>query len=327
MLDYEPTTYLEENVSKSRKLKKAAADTAAAVNDSATTAVEAGQGALEDAIEKASAILHDAQKKVKPIAKEASKRSADFASKRLDAWEPHINSALDKVSPAVDAARDKVSDDLLPKLQQLLHDAAEHPVAQEATRRGEATVQALKGELEPNKPKKKGFFKTLGKIVAFTAIAAGALAAVRHFLTPKDDGWTAHEPSRAYVNNSSFAADGTASTAAQAPTDSEEFETDESGVQVPAEDEVSDPVESTAGENPIVENEEAPTVTDETEASAFGEGSYVGENPPEGYVIKGNERSKKFHVPGGNGYDRTIAEVWFASEEAAEAAGFSKAQR
>ena len=28
-----------------------------------------------------------------------------------------------------------------------------------------------------------------------------------------------------------------------------------------------------------------------------GEGVYVGNEPPEGYVIKGNERSKKYHMP------------------------------
>ena len=45
--------------------------------------------------------------------------------------------------------------------------------------------------------------------------------------------------------------------------------------------------------------------------SPYGEGSYVGAEPPEGYEIKGNERSMKFHVPGTGGYERTNAEVWF----------------
>jgi hypothetical protein len=58
-----------------------------------------------------------------------------------------------------------------------------------------------------------------------------------------------------------------------------------------------------------------------------GEGVYVGDEPPEGYVIKGNERSKKYHVPESGGYGRTIAEVWFNSEEAAQQAGFIRAQR
>jgi hypothetical protein len=35
----------------------------------------------------------------------------------------------------------------------------------------------------------------------------------------------------------------------------------------------------------------------------------------------------KYHVPDAAGYDRTNAEVWFNSEAAAEAAGFTRAQR
>jgi hypothetical protein len=58
-----------------------------------------------------------------------------------------------------------------------------------------------------------------------------------------------------------------------------------------------------------------------------GEGVYVGSDPPEGYTIKGNERSKKYHVPESGGYGRTTAEVWFNSEEAAQRAGFVRAQR
>ena len=43
---------------------------------------------------------------------------------------------------------------------------------------------------------------------------------------------------------------------------------------------------------------------------------------PEGFPVKGNESSKLFHVPGSAFYNRTIAEVWFATTEDAEAAGF-----
>ena len=55
------------------------------------------------------------------------------------------------------------------------------------------------------------------------------------------------------------------------------------------------------------------------------EGSYRGEKPPAGYDIKGNEDSMKFHTPESQWYDQTIAEVWFNSTEAAEAAGFVNA--
>jgi large subunit ribosomal protein L4 len=43
---------------------------------------------------------------------------------------------------------------------------------------------------------------------------------------------------------------------------------------------------------------------------------------PEGYDIKGNADSMLYHLPDTAFYNRTVAEVWFASAEAAEAAGF-----
>ena len=43
---------------------------------------------------------------------------------------------------------------------------------------------------------------------------------------------------------------------------------------------------------------------------------------PEGFEIKGNEDSKKYHVPGSQWYDQTQPEVWFATADDAEAAGF-----
>ena len=58
-----------------------------------------------------------------------------------------------------------------------------------------------------------------------------------------------------------------------------------------------------------------------------GEGVYMGSEPPEGFTIKGNQRSMKYHVPESAGYSRTVAEVWFNSEEAAQQAGFVRAQR
>ena len=51
----------------------------------------------------------------------------------------------------------------------------------------------------------------------------------------------------------------------------------------------------------------------------------VGGGRPAGYDIKGNENSMLFHRPGGRWYDITIAEVWFDTAEAAEAAGFTEA--
>jgi large subunit ribosomal protein L17 len=61
------------------------------------------------------------------------------------------------------------------------------------------------------------------------------------------------------------------------------------------------------------------------EAKDYGEGSFRGTEPPTGFAIKGNEDSMKYHTPESQWYDQTIAEVWFETEAAAEAAGFEKA--
>jgi ribosomal protein L17 len=46
---------------------------------------------------------------------------------------------------------------------------------------------------------------------------------------------------------------------------------------------------------------------------------------PEGYTVKGNEDSMKYHTTESPWYDKTVAEVWFKTAEDAEAAGFAKA--
>jgi len=48
-------------------------------------------------------------------------------------------------------------------------------------------------------------------------------------------------------------------------------------------------------------------------------------NAPKGHEIKGNEDSMKYHLPDGQWYESTVAEVWFDTEESAQAAGFTKA--
>ncbi|USQ77041.1 50S ribosomal protein L17, sunset domain variant [Ornithinimicrobium cryptoxanthini] len=46
---------------------------------------------------------------------------------------------------------------------------------------------------------------------------------------------------------------------------------------------------------------------------------------PDGFTVKGNKDSMKYHVEGSQWYDATEAEVWFRTAEAAEAAGFEPA--
>lgn len=46
---------------------------------------------------------------------------------------------------------------------------------------------------------------------------------------------------------------------------------------------------------------------------------------PEGFAIKGNADSMKYHVPGSRWYANTQAEIWFDTKESAEAAGYAPA--
>lgn len=73
---------------------------------------------------------------------------------------------------------------------------------------------------------------------------------------------------------------------------------------------------------------DAPETTDavETTEAPYGEGSHAAlpdDGQPEGFPVKGNADSMLYHTPESPFYGRTKAEVWFASAEAAEAAGFS----
>ena len=288
-------------------LREAAAETT-------HTAAERGAAALDAAIERLQPLLEQAAEKVGPLADDAKKRAdharvvaAKYAADALDSVQPQLNEALEKVSPAVEKAQKAVQNDLIPRLIELLREAAEHPAvagiledardaADEVESRGRATVAAVKGELElPKKSKGKTFVK-----LAVVAGLLGAVAvAVKTFLGSKDQGWAPHEPSPAYTY-----------TDTPAPKDPEPEPVDD------VDDEADEGDEALDDDSTL----EEPT-------NPFGEGSYVGTEPPEGYTIKGNDRSMKYHVPESGGYERTIADVWFSGEEAAQAAGFTRAQR
>jgi len=73
---------------------------------------------------------------------------------------------------------------------------------------------------------------------------------------------------------------------------------------------------------------DTPADVDAGETVSFGEGSHApldDGSMPEGFPVKGNAGSMKFHQPDGRWYEATVAEVWFATPEAAVAAGFSEA--
>jgi large subunit ribosomal protein L17 len=109
------------------------------------------------------------------------------------------------------------------------------------------------------------------------------------------------------------------------------FAKDEKKAQTEAQTEA--PAEETAADEPADEAA-AETTTDvaveESESDdehPYGAGSRAAledGSEPEGFPIKGNANSMKYHTPGSEHYDRTVAEVWFKTEEDAEKAGFSK---
>ncbi|WP_392543015.1 50S ribosomal protein L17 [Oryzobacter telluris] len=76
---------------------------------------------------------------------------------------------------------------------------------------------------------------------------------------------------------------------------------------------VEAPVEETVEETPAVELPQGAVAANE-DGSA-----------PDGYTVKGNADSGKYHVEGSQWFDQTIAEFWFTDAEAAEAAGFEPA--
>lgn len=69
------------------------------------------------------------------------------------------------------------------------------------------------------------------------------------------------------------------------------------------------------------------TETGADDPNRYGEGSFIGAQPPDGFDIKGNERSMKYHIPTAIGYERCVTDIWFNSPVAAERAGFTRALR
>ena len=74
--------------------------------------------------------------------------------------------------------------------------------------------------------------------------------------------------------------------------------------------------EETAAPVGLLDTSEAPAATGSHAPLEDG-------SQPEGFPIKGNESSKLYHRPGTRFYDSTVAEVWFATDADAEAAGYS----
>lgn len=292
------------------------------VEEGTQVAVERLSPYVEQALREGGELADQAYAKLRPGLNEAKIRSARFAADTFEKVQPAIDDALSRVSPAVDAtvrkvrpavddvleripptvdyARERVQEDVLPALAAQLRHLAAQPLAKEIQAAAAASALAAQLEKASGKKKRSGW-RTFGRILLAGALLGGVVVAVRKLFADPATGWENHVP-----KSSTYVADPTV-----------DDEGDLFG------ESITEPVPTAEPEAPAPA-EAAPA---EPAASPYGPGSYVGDEPPAGFEIKGNDRSLKYHVPGMAAYERTIAEVWFESEEAAQAAGFTRAQR
>jgi hypothetical protein len=272
--------------------------------------------------------VHAVAERVTPYTELAANRIAPVMAGGAAA----AHEAAERVGPAWESARDRVSDDLLPRISTTLSAAAASPFAVEAVKRGRATAAAARGELTLPEEKPSGG-SWVKRIAIVTALAGVAAVVLRRLLdSSQDSGWQAARPSAPAP--SSFTSSPSSAPAAPAPA------------PAPAEDTFGTAESDTASTDPqsgqnahaaMAEADGQPepdqpaeggdeAAAPDSTGSRYGEGSYVGSEPPEGFVIKGNETSMRYHLPDGSGYEETRTEVWFDGEDAAERAGFSRAQ-
>ncbi len=85
--------------------------------------------------------------------------------------------------------------------------------------------------------------------------------------------------------------------------------------------------DSTEAANTKTDDAEAPadTAADANPHGADSAAPTADGSPPDGFSVKGNQNSMKYHVEGSQWFDQTEAEVWFRTAEAAAAAGFEPA--
>lgn len=122
-------------------------------------------------------------------------------------------------------------------------------------------------------------------------------------------------------------------TEAYSPKAASTKKTQAAAAPAPAAADEEAPAEETT-ETEATETEDVAVVAaDEDVTDGNVSGKYAGshapmenvDEAPDGFPVKGNENSMKFHEPDSQWYDQTVAEVWFDSVESAEAAGFTRA--
>jgi small subunit ribosomal protein S2 len=139
----------------------------------------------------------------------------------------------------------------------------------------------------------------------------------------------ASEPTEAaeVASEPTEAAGGVAASETPAEQAATETPADEAAIETPADEAAAEPADADV-EEAATETTSAPeaTVPSAEEFGADSAAPLEDGSAPEGFEIKGNKNSMKFHAPSSPWYARTNAEVWFRTAEAAEAAGFANAE-
>lgn len=306
---------------------------------------------IKDAGIRGARFAADTFEKVHPVLDDALDRVSPAVDATMKTVRPAVEDALQAIPPTVDFAREKVQADYLPRLAEALRDLASQPLAREL--KVAVASAALAKELEKASAPKRSGWKTFGKVLLAGAVLGAVAVAIKKLLADPSTGWETHTPKTAYVadpvadvvddvkakaakvadaaaekvadvKDAATEAADQAKDAAGDVAEKAEAVTEEAKAKVAdTKDDIEEKLEKLADEADEAEGDEESPLA----ANPYGDGSYMGDEPPEGFTIKGNDRSMKYHVPGSAAYDRTIAEVWFNSEEAAQAAGFVRAQR
>lgn len=322
--------------------------------DRVTPYARGAAGRVTPLAQSAAGYAQNAADRFTPIATTALLRGNEVTQQAVRRISPVFDGAMVRVTPAVAAARGRVTVDLLPRLSGALSAATGTLVPEPAAPAAAELVL----------PGMKSRGRWVKRIAIVGALGAVAVVVVRKFVGGQDADWQAARPSTPYVAPQPSPAARTTQTvgatdssvlkpaADHAPVEpvtveedfaatepvgaAENFSAaeaapvkminvnDDGNVEETVVDEVvlREPVADLPETEPISELPRTGKA-----ARWSGEGVYVGNEPPAGFVIKGNDRSMKYHLPEAAGYSRTIAEIWFNSEEAAQRAGFARAQR
>ncbi|MCW5952220.1 MAG: DUF5324 family protein [Propionibacteriaceae bacterium] len=321
---------------------------------------------LHDAQVRGARLASDAYDRVQPTIDNALQAVPPVVDSAVGRVRPAVDDVLERIPPLVEDARSLVQDDVLPKMASALKDIAKQPLAAEAAAQLALATAVVSKELrKAEKARKRSWPKTFGKLILAGALLGGIVVAIRKLLAPPNDGWHTHSPADAYVADPTEAvhkvaegakqaaekvadvAEDVAAAAADKIEDAKDAVADLADDAKDAAGDALDAAKDLAGDAKEAVEDAAEKAVDKAEDvvddvkealddgddaapfadSPFGEESFQGSEPPEGYQVKANSRSRKYRVPGSAGYDGANADVWFASSEAAEAAGFTQAKR